>query len=142
MAQTNKRGRHDIRSKLRPGDKLRDSSILSHKMRKDNYTTYNNHLIAVFAICLLCIIIYSNTLNSPFVFDDNYNITNNSNIRLTSLNSQKLYDAGLKSQSPVAPCPTSALPSTIILGHMMLQAITSSTSLFTSLTESLFTFYP
>ena len=74
-------------------------------MSKDNYTTYNYHLIAVFAICLLCIIIYSNTLNSPFVFDDNYNIKNNSNIRLTSFNFQKLCDAGLK--SPISSRPLS-----------------------------------
>lgn len=63
-------------------------------MRKDIGNPYTDHLIAIFAICLLCIIIYSNTLNSSFVFDDFHNIKENPYIRLTDLDFEKLYNAG------------------------------------------------
>jgi len=69
------------------------------KMKKDIASLYKYHLIAVPTICILCIIIYSNTLHSPFVFDDTDKITENSHIRLTSLDFQRLYDIGFSSIS-------------------------------------------
>ena len=70
------------------------------KLRKNN----RYHLIALLTICVLCAIIYSNTLHSPFVFDESPNIVKNPHIRLISLDLQKLYDAGFKSPTlrPVA----------------------------------------
>ena len=51
--------------------------------------------------CLILLIItafcYSNTLNTPFVFDDTRNIKDNPHIRLTKLDIKKIYDAGFKS---------------------------------------------
>ena len=81
----------------------RKSSISTHTVRKDGDTVYKYHLIAVLAIALLCIIIYSNTLNSPFVFDDGPNIEENSFIRITNFDFQRLYNAGFKSPSKKRP---------------------------------------
>ncbi len=58
-------------------------------------------------LCLLIInvIVYSNTLHSPFVFDDEDNIVNNSFIRMKELSFQTLSDAAFKSilsKRPVA----------------------------------------
>jgi tetratricopeptide (TPR) repeat protein len=61
------------------------------------------HLISSFFICVLCIIIYSNTLNAPFIFDDLPNIENNSFVRLTQLDFKKIYEAGIKSPSHNRP---------------------------------------
>jgi len=63
--------------------------------KNENPNSY--HLIAIFAICLFCIIIYSNTLKSPFVFDDIPNITINPYIRLTHLDFEKIFNVGFKS---------------------------------------------
>lgn len=62
-------------------------------------TELRYHVIAVFIICILGIIIYSNTINSPFVFDDAVSITENHRIRLTNLDLKSLYDAGFKSRA-------------------------------------------
>ena len=58
---------------------------------------YKYHLFSIFAICLSCVLIYSNTLKSPFVFDDVPNITRNPHTRITKLDIHQLYDAGFKS---------------------------------------------
>ena len=69
-------------------------------MKKDIDCSFNrNHLIAIFAICVLSTIIYSNTLHSPFIFDDLGHIPRNPFIRLTSLDFQELYDAGFKGRA-------------------------------------------
>lgn len=72
-------------------------------MRNSDYNLHKYHLVALFAISLFCIIIYSNTLNTPFVFDDLPNIKNNPYIRLTSLDFGKLYDAASKSPCSKRP---------------------------------------
>ncbi len=62
-------------------------------------------LTGSFLMSVLCLIIYSNTLHSPFVFDDLPNITNNPRVRLTNLDLGSLYNGALKSRSldrPVA----------------------------------------
>ena len=64
---------------------------------------YTFHLLSIIVISLLCVIIYSNVLNSPFVFDDAPNIEKNPYIRLTRIDFQKLYDAGFKSLSKNRP---------------------------------------
>lgn len=72
-------------------------------MRKVTDTPRKYHWICVIAICLTCITTYSNTLNSPFVFDDIPNIKENTFIRLTDLDIQKLYDAGFRSVASNRP---------------------------------------
>jgi len=61
------------------------------------------HRVAVFATCLVCMVIYSNTLNAPFVFDDYPNIQDNVHIRLTRVSARGLYDAGFKSPNAKRP---------------------------------------
>jgi tetratricopeptide (TPR) repeat protein len=72
-------------------------------MKRNIDSTFKFHLIVAFSIALLCIIIYSNTLNSPFVFDDFPNIKENHYFRLIDPDFQKLYDAGFKSPNPNRP---------------------------------------
>ncbi len=72
-------------------------------MNKNIDSTYKFHLIVAFSIAILCIIIYSNTLNSPFVFDDFPNIKKNPYFRLIDPDFQGLYDAGFKSPNPNRP---------------------------------------
>ena len=64
---------------------------------------YSYHLIVIAVISLVCAAIYSNTLNSAFVFDDFVNIKKNPYVRLKSLDYQKLYDVGFKSRLPNRP---------------------------------------
>ena len=61
------------------------------------------HFIFVCIIAVLCSIIYSNTLNVPFVFDDLDNILDNRHIRLTGLDLAGLYEAAFKSLHPARP---------------------------------------
>ena len=67
-------------------------------MNKDIHNLNTFHRRAVLAICLLTVIIYSNTFNCAFVFDDQQNITENSFIRLTELSFEKLSAAAFKSR--------------------------------------------
>ena len=100
----------DLRIKLKDvhrvlgqsGGKPQKSGILTHTIREETDTTHKSHLIAILAICLLGSIIYSNTLNSPFVFDDLRNIKNNPYIRLPNFDFQRLYDAGFNTTTPVS----------------------------------------
>ncbi len=62
-------------------------------------TNFKHHLLSVCSIIFLCILIYSNSLNSPFAFDDSPNIENNPYIRISELDFQKISDAGFKSIS-------------------------------------------
>jgi predicted RNA-binding protein YlqC (UPF0109 family) len=68
-------------------------------MKKQIASTNKHHLFAIFAICLSCILIYSNTLNVPFQFDDSPRIQDNLHIRLTSLSIQKIANAAFKKPS-------------------------------------------
>ena len=58
---------------------------------------YKHYLIAVVFISLFSLLTYSNTLDSPFVFDDIANIRQNSAIRLTDWAFQEILDAASKS---------------------------------------------
>jgi len=71
--------------------------------RKEPTAFYGHHLISILVISLLCVISYSNTLESPFVFDDLQHINRNPYIRLTHLDFGKLYDAGFR--SPISSRP-------------------------------------
>lgn len=72
-------------------------------MRKGIDYPLGHHVIAISAICLFCIVVYSNTLNSPFVFDDDANIRENAYIRLTDFDFQRLSDAMFESPAPNRP---------------------------------------
>jgi len=60
------------------------------------------HIISMIIICLLGVMVYSNSLHSPFVFDDISNITENSRIRMADLNLRKLIETAFSSGRPVA----------------------------------------
>jgi Flp pilus assembly protein TadD len=59
--------------------------------------------IAVLAIAVLCVGLYSNTWSSPFHFDDAGNIEDNRYVRVTELGLRPLYEAGFKSPSSSRP---------------------------------------
>jgi tetratricopeptide (TPR) repeat protein len=72
-----------------------------------NQLLKSRHLLAALCISLFCAIIYSNTLDSPFVFDDIVHISRNPHIRLTRLNVEKFWDAAFK--SPLSNRPVANL---------------------------------
>ena len=49
------------------------------------------------------LLLYSNSVNVPFYFDDLNNIENNSPIQINSLSVKNLYDAAIKSHIPTRP---------------------------------------
>ncbi|MCP4345200.1 MAG: tetratricopeptide repeat protein [Desulfobacterales bacterium] len=66
--------------------------------------TEKKQSFTVFIIFVLWIfIIYSNTLNGPFVFDDKLNIRDNSHIRLTKLTIEGIEKAGFESHASNRP---------------------------------------
>lgn len=74
-------GLKDVQSVLKQlEDESRKISIAAPTVSEYDNTAYKYHLIALLAISLLCIVIYSNTLKSPFVFDDDPNIVENKTI--------------------------------------------------------------
>lgn len=64
---------------------------------------YACHALSVISISLLCIIIYSNTWQTPLLFDDKPNIEHNQYIQLKSIDFQKLWLAGFKSPNSNRP---------------------------------------
>jgi len=85
------------------GGKSQNSNTLTHKRRKDRDTIYTYDLMVILAICFFCIVIYSNTLHSPFVFDDRVNIHDNPKIRLTKLTLDGIISAGFDSYASHRP---------------------------------------
>jgi len=69
-------------------------------MMTKNHSRLIAHLAAVVSIILLSILIYANTLHSPFAFDDEENILENPAIRISDLSFQSLYEAGFNSLLP------------------------------------------
>jgi tetratricopeptide (TPR) repeat protein len=60
-------------------------------------------ILPLFIIALTGLLVYSNTLESPFFFDDEAHIEKNPYIRMTRLNFDSLYDAAFKSPLPQRP---------------------------------------
>jgi tetratricopeptide (TPR) repeat protein len=58
------------------------------------------HALCAASLLLVCITLYSNSLNAPFTFDDGPNIVNNEFIRVTQLDVGSLLDAGFESRAP------------------------------------------
>jgi tetratricopeptide (TPR) repeat protein len=61
-----------------------------------------NACLSILLLCIFGIISYSNTLNTPFVFDDKDNILNNQHIRMTDFSIDSLAQI-LKSPAPNRP---------------------------------------
>ena len=55
---------------------------------------------AIVVIAVLGLVIYSNTFNVPFIFDDANNIIENEQIRVTEIDLGQFYDAAFKSRAP------------------------------------------
>ena len=73
-------------------------------MRSDRPVGGAFHTVCAALLLLTCATAYSNTLNSPFTFDDGPNIEQNEWIRVERLDAQSLWSAGFESQSlrPIA----------------------------------------
>ncbi|MDY6951495.1 MAG: tetratricopeptide repeat protein [Thermodesulfobacteriota bacterium] len=69
----------------------------------------NYHVLAILVLSLCCIVIYGNTLDAPFVFDDIAHISRNPHIRLTHLDLGKLRDAALNSPLSSRPVANASL---------------------------------
>jgi protein O-mannosyl-transferase len=74
-------------------------------MTKQKTKPFIFHLSVFFLLSLISIIIYANTLHSPFLFDDIPNITENPRIRLTEITMQSLKDAAFSGPSWARPIP-------------------------------------
>ena len=60
-------------------------------------------ILGLSLLAILIIGIYSNTLEAPFVFDDNMNIQNNRSIQLTTFTIEKIVRAGFEGHSSNRP---------------------------------------
>ncbi len=65
-----------------------------------------HYRLCFITLIILTTLIYSNTLDSPFLFDDAHNIEENGFIRLRSIEFKSLYEAGFKSPSSNRPLPS------------------------------------
>ena len=71
---------------------------------KTSYLSYRYiHIIFICCIALLCAFIYSNTLHTPFVFDDLNNIQENTFLRLSALDLNSIYQAASEGPSSTRP---------------------------------------
>ena len=61
------------------------------------------HLSATIAIVILGVLIYANTLNSPFAFDDFPNIVENPHVRISDFGLESIIDSGTQSPSARRP---------------------------------------
>jgi len=62
-------------------------------------------LLKLLPLALLVVLLYANTLQGPFTFDDSSNIQNNPHIRLTELTLKGIINAGFQSPSSSRPFP-------------------------------------
>jgi tetratricopeptide (TPR) repeat protein len=92
----------------RAGSKIRRKSAAGLTERKTKpvnkcQSTAVYQATALLLFVILGLFIYSNTLKSPFVFDDGHNIRQNRHIRLTELALKDIVTAGFKSPSSNRP---------------------------------------
>lgn len=93
----------DVQKVLRQLEEKSQKDNITHVMKKDGDAAYKYHLVALLAICLLSIIVYSNIISAPFIFDDLPNITHNYYLRINKIDFQQLFDAGFKSANSNRP---------------------------------------
>lgn len=104
MTLSNNTIRKDAQKVLRQSiDNSHNSNRPTHKIGKVSDTIFTYDLMVILAICLVCIFIYSNILNSSFVFDDRVNIHHNPQIRLTKLTLDGIIGAGFESYASHRP---------------------------------------
>ena len=89
------------------------------KTQKINGTTLY-YLLTVLFISLISIIIYANTLHSPFLFDDIPNITENSLIRMTDITLPSLKNAA-RGRAPHRPIPNLSFAINYYVGRYNVQ---------------------
>ena len=77
-------------------------SFSSLKSSNSERSSWSN-LLAIIFICGLAFVIYSNTLNVPFVFDDRINIPDNPAIRISQLTFENLSNSAFESPDPDRP---------------------------------------
>jgi tetratricopeptide (TPR) repeat protein len=83
-------------------DKKPENLPDAQRLVKHRYKTLYS-ILPIIAIAAIGLLAYSNTLNCPFLFDDQAHITDNPPIRLTELTLQGLADAAFKSPLPERP---------------------------------------
>jgi len=66
-------------------------------------------ILLLLFLSMVVFLIYSNTFKGPFIFDDQNNIQNNPNIRLTSFTLDSIQRASFGSISLIGRLPISAL---------------------------------
>ncbi len=72
--------------------------VNNNLVRKFTITSgYSCIFLQVFILSVVGLLVYSNSLSVPFVFDDRPNIVENSNVRVTELSFDSLLSAGFKS---------------------------------------------
>ena len=69
------------------------------------------HLVTVLILSVVCVLAYSNTIESPFFFDDERNITRNRHIRIDTPSVPQLRDAAFA--SPAASRPVANISSAL-----------------------------
>jgi hypothetical protein len=80
------------------------SAAIAPRTNKIFYSQIREALLLSFC-AVLVFLIYSNTLGTPFIFDDVHNIQDNTHIRLTRLTSGGIAEAGFQSGSKRRPIP-------------------------------------
>ncbi|MFC1839549.1 tetratricopeptide repeat protein [Thermodesulfobacteriota bacterium] len=98
-------------------EKSQKDKTITHVVKKDSDAAYKYHLIALLAICLFSIIVYSNIIRAPFFFDDQPNITRNHYLRINKIDFQQLFDAGFKSIQTNRPVANISLALNYYFGH-------------------------
>ncbi len=78
-------------------DKPADTLLKNHPLPKKASVSPLYEYLLLACMAGIVFLIYSNTFNTPFVFDDAFNFVNNPAIRLTTLSLKDLGNAGLKS---------------------------------------------
>ena len=92
-----KAGRKRVSNQKTPKQEVEPQpSISSHK-------NILLEVLALFSLALLTCLIYSNTFDSPFIFDDQTSITENQHIRITQLTFDQLKEAAFESPSGNRP---------------------------------------
>jgi len=86
-------------SQKSPAAPARLETEVVHKVR--TAAAYDVAAVSVFVV--LGFLVYSNTLKSPFLFDDRAHIPENRHIRLTELDLKGIVEAGFESPSPTRP---------------------------------------
>ncbi len=61
--------------------------------------------LKISSLAILILLLYANTLEAPFIFDDRHNIQDNPHIRLTELTPEGIANAGFQSSSFSRPFP-------------------------------------